>query len=300
MFFNFVLSRIHKPVAQPLSTSHNLCKSQDKCCLLIPVIISNTGCSDSKKKLHNCTVKVSIYLMLSDTHHWKVSIDGQHVPDDTPFRPPLKPHKMSEAVKEDILKMRLSNTRPKEIFRHQLGNDADGSLITVLGDTRYHPTEPRVRAFIRNVEYHHDFRGGQWSSVDQLIRTQAKKDGHVLLYQQGNPVAAANDSDRPWILCLTNQSALKAARDNQPVMGIDGKHGLQDDGAILQTATTMHKEGFGCPAAFTFLSRENVDTIEDLLQAILDNVPCGNTECEHRYQYFNLPGTSRGFKRVSC
>ena len=49
--------------------------------------------------------------------------------------PPSKSHKISEVIKENIMKMRLSNIRPKEVFCHQVGNSEGGSLISSLGDT---------------------------------------------------------------------------------------------------------------------------------------------------------------------
>ena len=168
--------------------------------------------------------------------HWKVSIDGQHVPDNILIRSPLKPHKMSEVVNDNILKKRLANTCPMAVFRHQLGK-LDGPLIYSLNNTTTlmnlvcrHSFGMLSTAMISGMDSSHQLTSGSG--------LQAKKDGHVLLYQQGNLMAAVCDSDRPWILCLNNQSALKAAQVNQFVLGLNGKHGLQNDGVILQSETT--------------------------------------------------------------
>jgi hypothetical protein len=74
--------------------------------------------------------------------------------------------------------------------------------------------------------------------------------------------------------------SLKSARKNPSVMGIDGKHGLQDDGACLLTRVTQHKDGFGCPSAFVVMSRENTNTITIALRSILGNVPCSVPDCD--------------------
>jgi hypothetical protein len=91
-----------------------------------------------------------------------------------------------------------------------------------------------------------------------------------LHYQKGNEQAQPLDMDQSYILTVSNKTTLHPCRNNQPVLGIDGKHGLQDDGACLQTIVIQHRDGFGCPAGFTVMSRENLSTIKTAVKAIVE------------------------------
>ena len=156
----------------------------------------------------------------------------------------------------------------------------------------------QVRDYINNQEKCNSYKGGQWSAIDKLVKTDAKEQGLVLLYQTDNRNAPKDAADRCWVLSLANSASLKAARSNQPIIGIDAKHGLQDDGCILHSSVTMHKEGFGCPTAFSLMSKENAESIRLALRAIIENVPCQNSSCTHPYEYYNLP-QQKGYRKVS-
>ena len=43
---------------------------------------------------------------------------------------------------------------------------------------------------------------------------------------------------------------------NAPVVAVDGKHGLQDDGVCLMTTVTQLKHTFGCPGEFSITNHE--------------------------------------------
>ncbi|CAG2230679.1 unnamed protein product [Mytilus edulis] len=96
--------------------------------------------------------------------------------------------------------------------------------------------------------------------------------------------AGNQDLDRGYVFAVSNQTALQSARQNQHVIGIDGKHGLQDE--------------FCCPASFTIMNRENTQNIFLAIRSILENVPCGRADCQHPYRYFALPG-NLGYRRVT-
>ena len=61
-----------------------------------------------------------------------------------------------------------------------------------------------------------------------------------------------------WVLSVANKDSLTTARANQPIIGIDSKHGLQDDGAALLTSVSMNQD-LDYPVAFTVMSKENTE-----------------------------------------
>ena len=104
--------------------------------------------------------------------------------------------------------MREQGVWTKVIFRHHAGRESSTS------DTRYCPSQYRVYNFINNYEKKNSFQGGQWSAVDQIIRTTGKQKGLVLLYHQDNKEALSNDSDHCWVLSVANKDSLTTARAN--------------------------------------------------------------------------------------
>ncbi len=192
---------------------------------------------------------------------------------------------------------RSFNQKPFEVFRSQISKVKEDDIKEAFKDTKYMPTDTRIVNFIKNTEKRHCYQGGQWSAVHDLANTDLKDKGYVLCYQ--NPITETPDRDSGYVLAVSNEQALKSARRNQAIIGIDGKHGLQDDGACLMTATTQHASGFGCPVSFTIMNREHTGNISLALQAIVDNVPCNLPGCSHEYQYENLPN-GNGFRRVTA
>lgn len=235
-------------------------------------------------------------MLLSNITEWVVEIQGHHVQAVDVFTPSLaKRQKISESVKDSMMLAKEHGMKPFDIFRKQLAPHVNENLEASFKDSRNCPTSSRMVNFMKNVQKRHSFQSGQWSAVHSII-PQIEESGKLLLHQKDNRDAATGDIDSSYVLTLSNKTALESARQNAHVLGIDGKHGLQDDGACLQTSTTQHKDGFGCPTAFTIMNRENTDTIYLALRSITENVPCSDQHCQHPVEYFNLPG-GKGVRR---
>lgn len=259
------------------------------------------GCISQRKRhdRHNCQVSVTAKIMLSDETKWNVCIRGSHTDSGSEWSEPTGNRKILERVKDNIMVSRSYGFKPFEVFRRQIKDLKEPDMETEFKDTRTNPTDKRVVDFIKNTEKRHSFSSGQWTAVHHLAVNELRNSGQLLLYQKGNAEEAAmDDIDRGYVLAVSNQSALLSARKNQAVLGIDGKHGLQEDGAALMTAITQHKDGFGCPTSFTIMSRENSDNIFNALRAIKENVPCPDDECDHPFIYFELPN-NQGYRRVT-
>lgn len=259
------------------------------------------GCISQRKRhdRHNCQVSVTAKIMLSDETKWNVCIRGSHTDSGSERSEQTGNRKILERVKDNIMVSRSYGLKPFEVFRRQIKDLKEPDMETEFKDTRTNPTDKRVVDFIKNTEKRHSFSSGQWTAVHHLAVNELRNSGQLLLYQKGNAEEAAmDDIDRGYVLAVSNQSALLSARKNQAVLGIDGKHGLQEDGAALMTAITQHKDGFGCPTSFTIMSRENSDNIFNALRAIKENVPCPDDECDHPFRYFELPN-NQGYRRVT-
>ncbi|CAG2188261.1 unnamed protein product [Mytilus edulis] len=259
------------------------------------------GCISQRKRhdRHNCQVSVTAKIMLSDETKWNVCIRGSHTDSGSEWSEPTGNRKILERVKDNIMVSRSYGLKPFEVFRRQIKDLKEPDMETEFKDTRTNPTDKRVVDFIKNTEKRHSFSSGQWTAVHHLAVNELRNSGQLLLYQKGNAEEAAmDDIDRGYVLAVSNQSALLSARKNQAVLGIDGKHGLQEDGAALMTAITQHKDGFGCPTSFTIMSRENSDNIFNALRAIKENVPCPDDECDQPFRYFELPN-NQGYRRVT-
>jgi hypothetical protein len=235
--------------------------------------------------------------MLSDPRRWKVKVIGRHVPPGVQWRPTGRNQKISEEVKDRVMKSRSYSLRHFDVYRREIAELKESDMKEAFEDTRQHPTLGRLTDFIKNAEKRHGFQSGQWTAVHSAI-PHIKEKGNLLLYQEANDQAEGRDIDKCYVLTVSNQTALKSARGNQHVLGLDGKHGLQDDGACLMTSITQHKDGFGCPAAFSIVNRENTDSIFLTLRAIIENVPCANQGCTHPHKYYRLPGNS-GYRRYT-
>lgn len=233
--------------------------------------------------------------MVSNPNEWEVTVEGRHVPTGVEWIPPTKSQKIAEYVKDNIVTIRSYGSKPFDIFRKTKAGIDENNLEKAFEDSKRHPSADRIGTFISNIDKRHSYQSGQWSAVHSII-PELKDKGILLLYQRDNPEAAINEIDHCYVLCLSNKTALSSARTNQHILGIDGKHGLQDDGACLLTSTTQHQSGFGCPTAFTIVNREIKDSILLTLRSIIDNVPCEDLDCRHAYQYFSLPD-NKGFRR---
>ncbi|VDH95965.1 gephyrin [Mytilus galloprovincialis] len=213
---------------------------------------------------HACEVMVTAKIMLSNLTKWKVSVTGSHVnannhddENQMQWEGPSGNKKILESAKDNIMFSRSYGMKPFEVFRRQIKDISESEMEIAFKDTRTNPSDRRVCDFIKNTEKRHAFNSGQWTSAHKLAITELKESGQLLFYQRDNVEEAGNqDLDRGYVFAVSNQTALQSARQNQHVIGIDGKHGLQDDGAALMTAVTQHKDGFGCPASFTIMNRD--------------------------------------------
>jgi hypothetical protein len=255
-----------------------------------------TDCSVPRKSHdhHDCCVTVTARIMVSNPTKWTVVIKGSHVPDgeDDNWAAPAGNKKIAESVKDQIMGLRDVNMKPYEVFRHQIRDIPEEEMKTAFSDTRFHPTDQRIGSYIKNTERRHSFKGGQWTAVHNIAVTELKREGILLFLQNGTE----GHDRKGFVMAVSNKTALASARKNSPIIGIDGKHGLQDDGACLMTAVTQHKDGFGCPVSFTIMNREYSENICLALKAILDNVPCPDELCEHPFTYIELPD---GWRRVT-
>jgi hypothetical protein len=244
---------------------------------------------------HDCSVIVTARILLSDLTRWRVEIKGSHVPAEINFVKPDGNLTIAESVKDSILKCRDADMKPYEVFRHQITNVREEDMEEMFADTRHFPSDKRVSDFIKNTEKRHSFQGGQWTAVHNIAVGDLKREGILLLLQNGN-----TEEQNGFVMSVSNVTALRSARINQHVLGIDGKHGLQDDGAILMTAVTQHKDGFGCPASFTIMNREHTDNILLGIRSILDNVPCDRADCAHTYSYTELQNEGGWRRTTDC
>ncbi|KAH3749634.1 hypothetical protein DPMN_184135 [Dreissena polymorpha] len=200
---------------------------------------------------------------------------------------PTKNKPMLERVKDNVMSDRLVGLTPFNIYRKKLAGIEENKIAASFKDTRSHPVPERLTD-VYNTEKRHSFQSGQWSSVHACV-PELKQQGILLLYHQPSSQTDAPEADKLFTLCLSNHTALQSARRNQHVLGIDGKHGLQDDGACVTTCVTQHHDGFGCPTAISIINRENTDSILLTLQAIIENVPCDSAECTHYFTYLGIP-----------
>ncbi|KAH3706982.1 hypothetical protein DPMN_066373 [Dreissena polymorpha] len=199
---------------------------------------------------------------------------------------------MLERVKDNVMSDRLVGLTPFNIYRKQLAGIEENKIAASFKDTRSHLVPERVTDFVYNTEKRHSF---QWSSVHACV-PELKQQGILLLYHEPSSQTDVPEADKLVTLCVSNHTALQSARRNQHVLGIDGKHGLQDDGACLTTCVTQHRDGFGCPTAFSIINRENTDSILLTLKAIIENVPCDSAKCTHDFTYLGIPD-QRGYRR---
>lgn len=122
----------------------------------------------------------------------------------------------------------------------------------------------------------------------------------VCFYQ--DVIGRCESETHKYVTALSNDTALQSARDNAHVLGVDAKHGVQADGACLLTTVTQHKEGFGCPAGYFILNRENQHTIKETIQSliVIDNIPCADARCDHVVSYEDIPNGAGVRRCMKC
>ena len=98
----------------------------------------------------------------------------------------------------------------------------DGGCVssTMSSNTKQCQPPQKITKFIENLERCPE--DGQWKSLYTMI-PEMKNQSKLLLFNH-HP---NHNSKEKYVLSVSSNVLLKLARHNLPVLGIDGKHGLQ-------------------------------------------------------------------------
>ena len=83
--------------------------------------------------------------------------------------------------------------------------------------------------------------------------------------------------------------------EGKTLIQIDSKHDTNEKKLPATHLNTVSESGRSLPGVSMISPAENQKFTAVLLQTVRDNIPCDREDCQHSYQYRDIPG---GFERV--
>ncbi|CAB4379278.1 unnamed protein product [Rhizophagus irregularis] len=228
--------------------------------------------------MHLCKVRViseSKLSWLNKEKPLKIKIVGLHLPTNIPIHSPkISRLNLSRQVRDNIIVDRRSDHRTANSVKSKLLAPFNGAEENVLKEalTNQHQicNHDKLRSFLMRDDRRLKENAGPWTILHYLVIEILKPKGYVLFYQQPD-LSQLEDEKHFYQLTLSNEFWV-------PVL----------------VFVVENNAGSGTPLAFGLSNKENQWTIK---LSIKKNIPCDRDDCEHKWNYVNLPNRME-FERV--
>ncbi|PKB99203.1 hypothetical protein RhiirA5_430119 [Rhizophagus irregularis] len=215
--------------------------------------------------IHLCKVRViseSKLSWLNKEKPLKIKIVGLHLPTNIPIHSPkISRLNLSRQVRDNIIVDHRSDHRTANSVKSKLLAPFNGAEENVLKEalTNQHQicNHDKLRSFLMRDDRRLKENAGLWTILHYLVIEILKPKGYVLFYQQPD-LSQLEDEKHFYQLTLSNEFWV-------PVL----------------VFVVENNAGSGTPLAF----------------AIKKNIPCDWDDCEHKWNYVNLPNRME-FERV--
>ncbi|PKY61806.1 hypothetical protein RhiirA4_432072 [Rhizophagus irregularis] len=223
--------------------------------------------------MHLCKVRIiseSKLSWLNKEKPLKIKIVGLHLPTNIPIHSPkISRLNLSRQVRDNIIVDRRSD--------HRTANSVKSKLLA-------------------------PFNGAEENVLKEALTNQRQICNHdklrSFLMRDDRRLKENADEKHFYQLTLSNEFWLQNSKKfGQECIGMDSKHDLNNDRAPVLVFVVENNAGSGTPLAFGLSNKENQWTIKLSIIAIKKNIPCDRDDCEHKWNYVNLPN-GMGFERV--
>jgi hypothetical protein len=257
--------------------------------------------------MHYCSVRVITKVMLSaveDQYPVNVQVIGHHIPAalQIPFRSSGKRINLSLENRDMVIRARRENCdTPLEIKRKMLNpfNNQSPEILGVVTQVgKRLCTDKQLEALVMRDKARMRDDMGAWTRAHYLLIDKLRPYGFILHYQRDDPNMPEDDPARYYVCVMSSDVLLGfASRYGQQCFGIDSKHDLNKDRAPVLAMCVEDEFGWAVPIGFAQTNKENNHTIRLAVETVGQNLPCDNQDCDHAYQYEDLPN-GKGFRRI--
>ncbi|RHZ45370.1 hypothetical protein Glove_680g85 [Diversispora epigaea] len=257
--------------------------------------------------MHCCSVRVHSFSRLSNlntSHPLYIKIEGCHRPSNllnTENRQVTRINLTRQIRDKITISRRADHQTTKEIkgkLLISLNGATEEELNNALLNNREICDNKKLKRFIVREDRRLKENTGSWTILHYLIEEVLKPKGYILYYQQPDLSQPEDSAEHYYQLTVSDEFWLRNGRDfGQFCIGIDGKYDLNIDRAPILTMIVENNAQYGTPLAFGLSNKENNWSIRLAVNAVKQNIPCNNSDCNHPWHYENL-SNNKGFKRI--
>ncbi|UZO21775.1 uncharacterized protein OCT59_014160 [Rhizophagus irregularis] len=249
--------------------------------------------------MHLCKVRIISEVYLSKIDRpcpLKIKVLNSHLPSNvrTTHTPQINRLSLTRQVRDNIIINRRAdhkttkNIKAKMLAPYNGANEED--LREALRNQKELCEDKKLYRFLVRDDRRTKENAGPWTILHYLVNEILKPKGNVLYYQQPNLSSSETSSEHFYQLTLSNQLWLKnAQRYGKYCIGVDSKYDLNSDRTPVLAVVAENDAGFGTPLVFGLSNKENNWTTSIALKSLKNNIPCNDSNCEHKWYYEDLP-----------